>query len=79
LDKQQKKHSRAGLEMKLEGKVEVVTGARSGIGQAVSLALVELCIKPILFGRSRDKLTETAQLNADKGRTAEIVAGGYHR
>ena len=49
-------------------KVAVVTGAGSGIGRAVSLALVDAGWHVALAGRSRDKLDATAARAADPSR-----------
>jgi GST-like protein len=61
--------------MKVSGKVALVTGAGSGIGRATALALAARDASLILFGRSRDKLQETARLAAAKGALVELVAG----
>lgn len=61
--------------MKLAGKVAIVTGAGSGIGCAVSLALAERGARLVLFGRTRDKLVNTARLLDERGGSAEIVVG----
>ncbi|MBD0415063.1 SDR family oxidoreductase [Oryzicola mucosus] len=45
----------------LSGKVAVVTGASSGIGRAVSLALAERGVKLALVGRSAERLEAVAQ------------------
>ena len=47
--------------------VAVVTGAGSGIGRAVSLALLEENAKVFLVGRKKKNLIETKQIGLDKG------------
>jgi NAD(P)-dependent dehydrogenase (short-subunit alcohol dehydrogenase family) len=49
-------------------KVAVVTGAGSGIGRAVALALLREGYAVALAGRRRDKLEETAALAEGRGR-----------
>ena len=46
-------------------RIAMVTGAGSGIGRAVSLALVEQGYGVVLTGRRRDALEETAQAAGD--------------
>ena len=46
--------------VKLDGKVCWVTGAGSGIGQAVACALAGAGVRVILSGRREDALAETA-------------------
>lgn len=48
--------------LKFGGAPVIVTGAGSGIGQACCAALAELGATPILVGRTRAKLEETAAL-----------------
>ena len=49
------------------GKVALVTGAGSGIGREVALALMQAGFHVVLAGRRRDALEETAQLGAGLG------------
>ena len=53
--------------MPSNGKVALVTGAGSGIGRAVALALQGEGFHVALTGRSQDKLAATAQLAKDGG------------
>ncbi len=45
----------------LEGKMGVVTGASSGIGRAIAIALAAEGMKLLLLGRNTDALRETAE------------------
>ena len=56
----------------LSGKVAVVTGANTGIGQGIALALAAAGADVALVGRSA--ATETADKVRDLGRKAEIVS-----
>jgi NAD(P)-dependent dehydrogenase (short-subunit alcohol dehydrogenase family) len=51
--------------------IAIVTGAGSGIGRAVALALVEARHAVVLAGRRRDKLDETARA-ASRGETLVV-------
>jgi NAD(P)-dependent dehydrogenase (short-subunit alcohol dehydrogenase family) len=51
-------------------KVAIVTGAGSGIGRAVSLALLGAGWSVVLAGRRADRLDETAGLSGDSARRA---------
>jgi len=54
-------------ERDLRGFVAVITGAGSGVGRAVAMALAEAGGAPVLVGRSRGPLEETASLVAGIG------------
>jgi NAD(P)-dependent dehydrogenase (short-subunit alcohol dehydrogenase family) len=54
-------------------RVALITGAGTGVGRAVSLALVEAGFSVILTGRRKEPLEETAA-HAPQGRTAAIAA-----
>src|SRR6187397_3058593 len=51
----------------LAGMVAVITGAGSGVGRAVALALAAAGGTPVLVGRTQEPLWETAALVADVG------------
>jgi NAD(P)-dependent dehydrogenase (short-subunit alcohol dehydrogenase family) len=51
----------------LAGTVAVITGAGSGVGRAVAIALAEAGGTPVLVGRTREPLWETASLVAGVG------------
>ena len=55
----------------LTGKVAIVTGANTGIGQAIALALAEAGADVALAGRSR--ADETAEQVAALGRSAALI------
>jgi 3-oxoacyl-[acyl-carrier protein] reductase len=60
--------------MTLAGKVAVITGAGSGVGRAVAVAVAAEGMRPVLFGRRRQPLEETAALARDaSGRRVEPV------
>lgn len=54
-------------------KVALVTGAGSGIGRAVALALLRAGYHVVLAGRRQEPLEETAKLGADAGPTTLVV------
>ncbi|HBK78307.1 MAG TPA: hypothetical protein DDZ83_01250 [Nitrospinae bacterium] len=56
--------------MKLDGKVALVTGAGSGLGQAMAVALAEAGADVALAGRRADALAETEKIIAGLGRRA---------
>lgn len=60
---------------KLEGKVALVTGASSGIGQAIAIALAEAGADVACHARSEDKLVETCESIDTLGRGYAMVAG----
>jgi NAD(P)-dependent dehydrogenase (short-subunit alcohol dehydrogenase family) len=51
----------------LAGMVAVITGAGSGVGRAVAVGLAAVGGTPVLIGRTRESLLETAALVADIG------------
>lgn len=51
----------------LIGKVVVITGAGSGVGRAVAVALGQAGVLPVLLGRTLEPLRETAALVSDAG------------
>ncbi|MGH2618078.1 MAG: SDR family oxidoreductase [Thermomicrobiales bacterium] len=54
-------------ERDLAGTVAVITGAGSGVGRAVAMALAAAGGTPVLVGRTRSPLEETAALVAERG------------
>lgn len=59
----------------LAGKSAIVTGAGQGVGQGIALALASAGAKVALFGRTASKLETTAEMIAERGSEALIVAG----
>ncbi len=71
----------------LAGKVAIVTGAGSGVGRATAISLAGAGAAPVLVGRTRERLEETARLVegvsgstlvvaadvSDEGAVAEVV------
>src|SRR5213082_2745617 len=55
-------------------KVALVTGAGTGIGKAVALALMKEGYATVLAGRRKDKLEETASAGKSTGAKALVVA-----
>jgi NAD(P)-dependent dehydrogenase (short-subunit alcohol dehydrogenase family) len=58
----------------LAGMVAVITGAGSGVGRAVALALAAAGGTPVLVGRTREPLWETAALVAGVGGQSLVSA-----
>ena len=62
------------MEIKLDGKVAVVTGGGRGIGKAVALALAEAGADVVLAARTLSRLEEVADLVRSIGRRSLPVA-----
>ncbi len=60
-------------ERDLQGTVAVVTGGGSGVGRAFAVALARAGGTPVLVGRTRDSLQETAELVVAAGGTSLIL------
>ncbi len=58
--------------MKLAGKVAIITGAGSGIGRGIALALAQENVRIVVCGRRRAKLDETIDLIHALG--GEVIA-----
>ncbi|HEY8447820.1 MAG TPA: SDR family NAD(P)-dependent oxidoreductase [Thermomicrobiales bacterium] len=59
----------------LSGQVAIVTGAGSGVGRAVALALAAEGMTPALVGRRRDALEATAAAIQERGGKALVAPG----
>lgn len=59
----------------LEGRVAVVTGASSGIGQSIAVALAGAGAKVVIVARRVDLLAITSQTIVSKGGTAAMIRG----
>jgi len=66
-------HREKGLVVAQGNKVALITGAGTGVGRAVSLALVEAGFSVVLTGRRKEPLEATASQAAD-GRAVAIAA-----
>ncbi|MBI4338170.1 MAG: SDR family oxidoreductase [Chloroflexi bacterium] len=60
--------------MDLKGKVAIVTGAGTGIGGAIAVALARERASVVLSGRRREPLEEVASRIAGEGGQAKVVA-----
>ena len=61
------------MQKQLAGKTVIVTGASSGIGRAVSVALAKEDAAVVLAARSLEKLKETADMVTKAGGKADVV------
>jgi NAD(P)-dependent dehydrogenase (short-subunit alcohol dehydrogenase family) len=57
----------------LSGKVAVITGAGSGVGRATAVVLAEAGGTPVLIGRTREPLEETAELVSSGGGRSVVI------
>lgn len=60
-------------ERDLAGMVSVITGAGSGVGRATAVALAAAGALPVLVGRTREALDETAALISARGGMALVL------
>src|SRR5215470_17115002 len=63
----------------LRGKVALVTGASSGIGEAIAEELVQCGARVALFARREQRMQELAQRLAGKGGETLIVPGDVRK
>ena len=61
--------------MELTGKVAIVTGGGSGIGQGIALALAEAGVSVVIFGRRNEALQKTARMIKESGGHVTAVQG----
>jgi NADP-dependent 3-hydroxy acid dehydrogenase YdfG len=64
---------------RLDGKVAWITGAGSGIGQAVATAFADAGCAVVLTGRRQEALDQTAETIAAKGGQCVTIAGDLTR
>lgn len=68
------------MDLKLQGKTALVTGASVGIGRAIALALAAEGVTVALSARRRDKLEEVAaKITADGGKAPVIIETDLYR
>ena len=60
---------------KIDGKVALVTGASSGLGQAIAIALAEAGADVAVHARSEEKAAETCRRIDATGRRSAVVLG----
>ena len=65
------------MDLHIKGKTGLVTGASSGIGRSIAIALGAEGVRLALTARRRDKLDEVANAPADGARVAMIETGGW--
>src|SRR5918998_4180533 len=58
--------------MASQGKIAVVTGAGTGVGKAVSLALMQEGYSVVLAGRRKEPLEETARESGSSGKSLVV-------
>ena len=63
------------MEHTFQGKTALITGAGSGIGRAIALKFSGYGIRPLLVGRKKERLLETAELIQKQGGEAFVFAG----
>lgn len=68
-------HSHGGRFMDLKGKVVVVTGATSGLGQAVAIDFAKSGAKVFIVGRDAARAAETLAQAKAAGGDAEVILG----
>ena len=64
------------MENNIEGKVVVITGASSGIGEATALLLAERGAKVVLGARGSDRLEALARPYRESGRRSRLCTHG---
>lgn len=64
------------MDLKISGRTALVTGATSGIGRGIAVALAAEGVKLAIAGRRRDGLEETAQAVTAAGGVAPVIVTG---
>jgi len=63
------------VEGKLSGRVAIVTGAGTGIGQGIAIALAKEGVRQIIVGRTQETLNKTVDLITPIGTAVHCVQG----
>ena len=65
------------MSLSLEGRVALVTGASSGIGEAVALTFAEAGARVALAARRRDRLETLAETIREDGGEAQVIVADF--
>ena len=63
------------MDLKLEGKTELITGSSAGIGERIAILLARERVRVIVHGRDRQRTERVAQSIREQGGNASIVTG----
>ena len=62
------------MTISIENKIAIVTGAGSGIGRAVALALLKEKVNVYLVGRTKKKINNTKNIAINNGYQGKAIA-----